>query len=69
MKWEYTTQRFTYHDTEREDRMNALGEEGWELVGFTGIVNETNERMFEAVFKRPKQPPKATEPLIAFSET
>ncbi len=59
-KWEYTTERFSYDEaggdgSSMEEQLNHLGEQGWELVGFSGIINETDERYFQAVLKRPKQ--------------
>lgn len=58
MKWEY---KFTYIDSKISDKktiakineeLNALSEEGWELVNFADAFMDAK---YAFVFKRPKE--------------
>ena len=54
-QWEYLAERFFY-DERLDERLNELGTSGWELVGFAAIIiKETDEQVFQAVFKRPRE--------------
>jgi Domain of unknown function (DUF4177) len=51
-KWEYLVAPRAPED----QYLNSLGEEGWELVGFTQQTSQSSEteaRQFVFVFKRP----------------
>lgn len=59
MKWEY---KFTYIDSKISDKktiakineeLNAISEEGWELVNFVSASSTHTKYAF--VFKRPKE--------------
>jgi hypothetical protein len=60
VRWEYriiNIRSENYRiDPARESDLNALGEEGWELVGITAINYKTAATdLIGMVFKRPKQ--------------
>jgi hypothetical protein len=50
MEWEYRTAVRMLKDY----HLNEIGQEGWELVGFTTSPVESEPRDFIFVFKRPK---------------
>ncbi|MBI3968891.1 MAG: DUF4177 domain-containing protein [Chloroflexi bacterium] len=52
-KWEYRTQFF--HDAwPHDDLLNKLGDEGWELVTSSFILEQDGRARGELIFKRPK---------------
>lgn len=52
-KWEYTNVTGGYGGTDIQTKLNALGEQGWELGWMKGISKEPGT--FVYIFKRPKK--------------
>lgn len=47
-KWEYKYEYFNYLEAPAMIKINKLGKDGWELVGFT-----YDKDTYELIFKRP----------------
>lgn len=49
-KWEYKYEEFDYLDAPAMIKINKLGKDGWELVGFT---TGKSSNVYKLIFKRP----------------
>ena len=55
-KWEYKYEKFDNLDAPVMIKINKLGKDGWELVGFTNVSRATDGSShtdYELIFKRP----------------
>jgi hypothetical protein len=55
-KWQYNYEFFLDVDDLTMRKLNKLGKEGWELIGFTSVgtaVEGSSRNIYRMIFKRP----------------